>query len=60
LTDFPVENVTWHQAKAYADARSLDDPNYNYRLPTEAELEVAFRGGTKTAYVSGCMFPRVY
>jgi len=53
LSDFPVENVYWFEAKAYADALSKDDPKYNYRLPTEAELEVAFRGGTKTAYVSG-------
>jgi formylglycine-generating enzyme required for sulfatase activity len=51
--DHPVENVTWYEAKAYADALSQGDHNYNYRLPTEAELEVAFRGGTKTAYVSG-------
>jgi len=28
LSDFPVENVTWHQAKAYADALSKVDPEY--------------------------------
>jgi|GEM_PF-857157 len=52
-SDHPVENVTWFQAEEYAKALSKDDPKYNYHLPTEAQLEVAFRGGTKTTYVSG-------
>jgi len=52
-TDLPVENITWLQAEAYAKALSKDDPKYNYHLVSEAQLEVAFRGGTKTAYVSG-------
>ena len=52
-SDHPVENLTWFEAKAYAGALSKDDPEYNYCLPTEAQLEVAFRGGSNSAYVSG-------
>jgi formylglycine-generating enzyme len=51
--DYPVENVTWFDANAFAQKKSQNDPKWNYHLPTEAELEVAFRGGTKTAYVCG-------
>jgi formylglycine-generating enzyme required for sulfatase activity len=49
----PVENVNWDEANEYAKAESADDPIYEYGLPLEAQQEVAFRGGTKTAYVSG-------
>ena len=51
--DLPVANITWFAAEAYAKALSKDDPKYNYHLVSEAQLEVAFRGGTKTAFVSG-------
>ena len=47
-SDHPVENVTWFEAKAYAEVLSKDDPRYNYLLPTEAQLEVAFRGGSNS------------
>ena len=52
-TDLPVENITWAEAEAYAKSLSKDDPKFNYHLVSEAQLEVVFRGGTKTAYVSG-------
>jgi formylglycine-generating enzyme required for sulfatase activity len=51
--DHPVETVSWVDAKKFAELLSKQDGKYTYNLPTEAQLEVAFRGGTKTAYVSG-------
>lgn len=51
--DFPVENVTWDDAQAYARRMSELDPRYIYKLPTEAQFEVAIRGGSNSAYVSG-------
>jgi len=53
VCDLPVENISWFEVEAYAKALSKDDPKYNYHFVTEAQLEVAIRGGTKTAYVSG-------
>jgi formylglycine-generating enzyme required for sulfatase activity len=51
--DHPVEQVSWDDAKVFVQLMNKNDPNHTYNLPTEAQLEVAFRGGTKTAYVSG-------
>ena len=53
LNDYPIENVTWFDAQAFAAAKSKNDPIYNYRLPTEFEWEALARGGTKTAYICG-------
>jgi len=51
--DYPVENVNWDDATAYAGLISENDSKYIYRLPTEAQQEVAFRGGTSTTFFSG-------
>lgn len=52
-SDYPVENVNWDDAMRYAGLVSESDSKYIYRLPTEAQQEVAFRGGTSTAFFSG-------
>lgn len=51
--DHPVEGVSWFDAKKFAEILSESSKIYNYALPTEAQLEVAFRGGAKTAYAFG-------
>lgn len=53
----PVENVTWHQAQEFCkrlSARPEEKSNGRvYRLPTEAEWEMACRAGSTTAYSFG-------
>ena len=48
-----MEKVSWDDAKKFAELLNKHDSKYKYSLPTEAQLEVAFRGGTNTAYVTG-------
>ncbi len=54
--DAPVVNVSWHDARAYAQWLSRKTGK-TYRLPTEAEYEYAMRGGTQTPYWWGAGKP---
>lgn len=50
--DLPVSGVTWSDARQYCERLSVLT-NLKYRLPTEAEWEVACRSGTQTLYFFG-------
>jgi len=58
--NFPVEQVSWHDARAYCTALTAQQAalgtvptGYEYRLPTEAEWEYACRAGTTTEFNTG-------
>ncbi|MEZ0328204.1 MAG: PEGA domain-containing protein [Dissulfuribacterales bacterium] len=51
--NFPVENVSWKDAKAFVERFSSLKKEYVVGLPTEAEWEYACRAGTTTAYGFG-------
>jgi formylglycine-generating enzyme required for sulfatase activity len=55
--DFPVENVTWDDARDFCRIVSLlpavRDKGWVVDLPTEAEWEYACRAGTETAFHTG-------
>jgi formylglycine-generating enzyme required for sulfatase activity len=54
--DLPVVNVSWRDARAYAEWLS-QRTGKRYRLPSEAEFEYALRGGTQTRYWWGQQAP---
>ena len=55
--DFPVENVSWHEAVDFclklSSAPAEKDAGRVYRLPTEAEWEYACRAGQPSPFSSG-------
>ncbi len=51
-TRFPVESVSWHDAREFCRRLSRSEGR-EYRLPTEAEWEYACRAGTETAFCFG-------
>ncbi len=51
----PVEQVSWHDARAFCQKLSSLE-NRSYRLPTEAEWEYACRAGSSKEYFWGKRF----
>ncbi len=46
----PVEQVSWNDAQAFVTRLNLLKDGFSYRLPSEAEWEYAYRGGTTSFY----------
>jgi formylglycine-generating enzyme required for sulfatase activity len=46
----PVEQVSWNDAQVFIQHLNRQEGHNRYRLPTEAEWELAARGGTDTMF----------
>lgn len=51
--DLPVSNVSWNEAQEFLVRLNQREPGARYRLPTEAEWELASRAGAETRYSFG-------
>ena len=51
--EHPMHSISWHGAKAFCTWCSQQDPNFTYRLPSEAEWEYMARAGSTTDYPWG-------
>lgn len=51
-TNFPVENLCWHDAQLFCQ-KLMERTKKNYRLPSEAEWEYACRARTTTPFCFG-------
>jgi formylglycine-generating enzyme required for sulfatase activity len=52
-SDLPVEQVSWEDCQEYCKRIRSRFPEFEARLPTEAEWEYACRAGTTSAYNDG-------